>query len=253
VFVPAYNCKNQLLRVIKKIESNVNLKSIPFIIVDNVSSDGTAIDSQRYIDTHGIRNITVFQSKANNNLGGTHKIAFDYAIEFSYDYVGILHGDDQADPNDLLTMINKISLSKTETSLLGSRFSRRSNLVGYSFLRILGNVVLNGLYSLRHRKILTDLGSGLNIFKISDLKETPYHAFSNSLVFNYQLIHHFSLNKITFQYEPITWTDSDQKSNANNFRIFWNGVKILFSKTHSGQLGNSLRPFKERVTNVAAE
>ena len=54
--------------------------------------------------------------------------------------------------------------------------------------RIYANYLINFAASLVTIKFLTDLGSGLNMFKVSYLKNRFYLDFPNDLTFNYCLI-----------------------------------------------------------------
>ena len=112
-------------------------------------------------------------------------------------------------------------------TVLGSRFMKGSRLSGYDLKRIAGNRVLNIIYSVFAQRRLSDLGSGLNIFKVSDLEPTTYLSFGNTLSFNYELILDFVRRRVQFRFAPITWREEDQVSNARNMKIFIAALKIL--------------------------
>ncbi len=229
VVIPTYNCEKQIGRVIRKI-SSLDLNYInEIIVIDNLSSDGTISTALTAVKELQMNKIRIYQTIENNNLGGTHKIAFDIAIEQSYDYVAIFHGDDQADFSNLISICEIISNSDQHKSFLGSRFSRQSKLIGYSKRRILGNIGLNIIYSIKNFKILTDLGSGLNVFYVESLKEIKYHNFDDSLSFNYELLLNLIKSKSSYVYYPITWSETDQNSNLSSMvKHGLNAIKILF-------------------------
>jgi hypothetical protein len=194
--------------------------------VDNQSEDRTYEVCKELLIREKIANIEAFQTLQNNNLGGTHKIAFNEAISQSFDFIGIFHGDNQGSVDDLFKVIQQVTSKEIQISSLGSRFSRKSILRGYSAKRILGNLVLNCVYSLVTRRVLTDLGSGLNIFRVSDLAKIEYVNFGDTLTFNYELILELCRKNVPFTYFPITWRDDGQTSNARNLNIFANGISI---------------------------
>jgi len=229
VVIPTYNCEKQIGRVINKI-SNFDLNCIDEInIIDNLSTDKTITSAFTNINDLQVKKIKIYQTLENNNLGGTHKIAFDKAIAQGYDYLAIFHGDDQADFSNLVDICKIISNSYDNMSFLGSRFSRNSRLIGYSKRRILGNIGLNIIYSVKNFKILTDLGSGLNVFHVDSLKRINYHNFNDSLSFNYELLLSFIRTKSKFIYYPISWSETDQNSNLNNMILHgFNAIRILF-------------------------
>src|SRR5699024_12744971 len=67
---------------------------------------------------------------------------------------------------------------------LGSRFMRGSRIKGYSALRIFGNYGFNWLFSLVTLHKITDLGSGLNLYRVASLKNRYYLKFPDTLYFN---------------------------------------------------------------------
>lgn len=234
VVIPAYNCSEELVKVLSKILAKPHLTHVTYWVVDNLSPDDTYETSRRFVLENKMKNIQIYQALENNSLGGTHKIAFNEGIKSEYDYVAIFHGDNQGDFSDLHNILVKLENEIPHCSYLGSRFSRQSSLTGYSKKRIFGNLVLNIIYSIRFRRLLTDLGSGLNIFWVETLRGVPYLNFGNSLTFNYELIKWLAKERLPFQYFPINWRDEGQVSNARNVNIFLNGLRILFRTSENG-------------------
>lgn len=232
VVIPTYNCKLQIVRMLKSLQNIQDNDACQILIVDNHSQDGTARAAIATKNEIGISNLKVCSAIENNNLGGTIKIAFNEAKSRRFDFVAILHGDDQAEVRDLFEIWERIKCSPKPSTVLGSRFQKESKLVGYSKVRIFGNLVLNFIYSIVLRSKLSDLGSGLNVYKVSDITDLEYMKCSNSLYFNYQLIILMIKNGLSFEYHPITWKESDQKTNAKNIRIFLSALKVLFESSH---------------------
>ncbi len=252
VVIPTFNCENQIVRVLHKI-SCLNIDCIDEInIIDNLSTDNTLSNAATVLKDLHLKKIRLFQTLQNNNLGGTHKIAFDKAIDENYDYVAIFHGDDQADFSDLLNLCKSITKFSDEKSYLGSRFSRKSQLIGYSKIRTVGNIGLNLIYSIKKFQLLKDLGSGLNIFFVDSIRQIDYHSFEDSLSFNYELLLSLLKNKEKIAYFPIKWSETDQNSNLGNMITHAvNAIKILFRGTMSKrQPFNSNRIYKviEKLT-----
>ena len=230
--IPTYNCESQIARVLESLKER-SFESTGFQcevrVIDNRSEDSTIETAKRFRTDKKPMPIRVFLTNENNSLGGTIKVLFKMAENEGFDYAVILHGDDQAHVPDLVSMLHTLSSQKREETLLGSRFMVRSKLIGYSRKRILGNLVLNACYSLATGKYLSDLGSGLNLYRVKDLADLGYQNYQNSLAFNYQLILELAKSGKHFTFVPITWKETDQKSNAKNIRIFVNALKILYS------------------------
>lgn len=223
IVIPTYNCATQLARVLAALGPVADHFAAVWVI-DNISSDDTVKVATRFQPTIG--NLRVYQNAANISLGGTHKKAFLEAKNTGNDYVLILHGDDQALAAEAELMVDTCALNTGKT-VLGTRFAKESRLFGYDTKRILGNKLLNAFYSIGTMRRLSDLGSGLNLFRLNDLDENLFLRFGNSLSFNYELILDFVRRNRSFVYVPITWREVDQVSNARNWRVFSSAVVIL--------------------------
>lgn len=214
LFIPAYRCEEQISRVIQKIGINIQLYIDTILVVDNKSPDQTKNSAVRAFDnciSHC--KCVVLENFENYGLGGSHKIAFQYAINNRFDYVIVLHGDDQADINDLYNFLIT-GFPKNIDCFLGARFMHESILVGYSKLRTIGNVLLNKMFSYALGSEVHDLGSGLNMYKVSSLNPKNFIRLPDNLTFNYLMLLETYMSGNAIRYFPITWVEEDQISNV---------------------------------------
>ncbi|MDR2406828.1 MAG: glycosyltransferase family 2 protein [Bacteroidales bacterium] len=232
VFIPMYNCEKQIPRVLAQFDDETQKLFSEIIVIDNGSNDNsiqTAIETAKKLSHI---KISVMKNCENYSLGGSHKVAFNYAIENGFDYVAVLHGDDQGNIADLIPLI-KNNEYKNYDSLLGSRFMKNSKLVGYSNFRIFGNFVFNTFVSIIFRRKITDMGSGLNLYKTDYLKNKFYLYLPNDLTFPNNMCFYGIMSKSKFRFFPLLWREDDQISNAKLFRqsrlIFWAALKFLFA------------------------
>jgi dolichol-phosphate mannosyltransferase len=225
VFIPAYNCSKQIPRVLAQFNGVEHLFS-EILVVDNRSTDGT-IEAARSAATNVKLPVTIVRNNDNYGLGGSHKVAFGYAVENSFDYVVVLHGDDQGSIRDLVPYI-EAGTHRELDCLLGARFMPGSEHGGYSKFRTFGNHVFNLLFSAGSGKRLYDLGSGLNLYRVSKLADAKCHGFANNLTFNYFMI----LASVHWGWEigffPISWREDDQVSNVKLVRQSIQVMGILF-------------------------
>ena len=231
IFITCYNCEAQLPRVWAAIQKHATtLKSngwTNIYLIDNQSKDETfrsAKNGQKELQLLGF-NVYTVSNKRNYGLGGTHKVAFMITNSNNYRYCCILHGDDQADPSDLASL--KSSFTNYD-AMLGSRFSKRSTLLGYSKSRILGNLLINAIYTIALGKIVKDLGSGLNIFSGEVTSSPDINHFPDGMYFNTSLLM-LILEKYSYKFFPIVWRETDQTSNARNTEVAVNIIKNLIS------------------------
>ena len=227
VFIPMYNCAPQIGRVLAQFaESAVRDRFAQILVLDNGSKDGgmdAAIAAAKELD---LPNVTIARNRDNYGLGGSHKSAFGHAAREGFTHVVVLHGDDQGSIADLLPILDE-GLHRRFDACLGSRFMRASRLQGYSKFRIFGNYVFNGLFTAGARRVVSDLGSGLNIFNRKIVTDTDVSKISDDLRFNvYLLLSAFDKGWTTF-YFPIGWSETDQVSNVKMASQATRTLKIL--------------------------
>ncbi|MBR5359846.1 MAG: glycosyltransferase family 2 protein [Lachnospiraceae bacterium] len=223
VFIPAYNCENQIIRVLSQFDDEVLKYITEIIVVNNRSTDNTEMLSAAYITQHRDMPIRLLRNRANYGLGGSHKVAFSYAKDNGFDYVIVLHGDDQGSIRDFLPVLRNRYYRKHDC-ILGARFMKGSVLQGYSVFRTLGNVVYDFLFAaVVHRKVY-DLGSGLNMYSVKMLKDRFYEKFPDNLMFNYCMILASDYYGHDIRFVPVSWREDDQVSNV---KMVSQAVKVL--------------------------
>lgn len=235
VFIPVYNCQKQIKRVLSKFDTSMQGIFSEILIVDNRSTDETLKSCQQAMEHLPDFKVTLVQNAKNYNLGGSHKVAFQYAIAHKYDYVVVLHGDDQGDIRDMVYQIRN-GVHRETDCLLGARFMKQSQLINYSWLRTFGNICFNMLFSLVCRRKLYDLGSGLNGYKVSFLTNGFYLRFPNALTFNYYMILYTVAIGATFRFFPLTWREDDQISNVKLFKQTRQLFKVLATYCFSSRV-----------------
>ena len=223
LFIPAYNCEKQVTRVLSQIDREVSPYISEIIVVNNRSTDNTENTVRSFCKTHPDLNIRILRNQQNYNLGGSHKVAFNYAIKKEFDYVIVLHGDDQGDIHDLLPILKDGTHRKFDCCL-GSRFMKESKLGGYSGFRTFGNRVYNILFSVSTFSSVKDLGAGLNMYKTDMLKSEFYLKFPDTLTFNCFMLFANKAYQYSSKFFPISWREDDQVSNV---KLFSQAVKTF--------------------------
>lgn len=228
IYIPTYNCQNQITKVLNKLHPFKDLFNNIFVI-DNCSSDQTvnyATEQQKNF----VNKLTVSINPQNLGFGGTHKVIFDSVLKKKTGYVLVLHGDDQADIRDIIPFIKDKDHIKNN-ALLGARFMSSSRLINYSFLRQMGNIFFNLLFSLSLKKKIFDLGSGINLYSKKCFEDLAYKHFNNDLTFNYQNTIHIFKNLNNLKFFPISWREEDQISNVKVMSQTYTIFKILLKYT----------------------
>lgn len=224
VFIPMYNCAPQIPRVIAQFTPPGVASLIAGIVcVDNRSTDQTVDIAASALEKAPIPSRCVLRNDDNYGLGGSHKVAIQYARDHGFDHIVVLHGDDQGSVSDLVPLLLS-SRHRQADCLLGARFMRGSRLVGYSWLRTSANHAFNILFSAVAGRRLLDLGSGLNHFRTSMFDSDFHFKFADDLTFNYYLILAIAHYEFRSEFFPLTWREDDQISNAKLWR---HGVQML--------------------------
>lgn len=227
LFIPAYNCEKQIVRVLKSINSEILEYITEIIVVNNRSTDNTEQSVVDYMKEHEELPIKLLRNCENYGLGGSHKVAFQYAISNNCDFVIVLHGDDQGDIMNILPILKDRKHLEYDCCL-GARFMKGSRLEGYSYFRTIGNRVFNLIYSIVTGIRVYDLGSGLNIYNTNILKDKFYFKFADNLVFNVIMLLASVYYRHKILFFPITWKEEDQISNVKMFRQACNTFKLAF-------------------------
>lgn len=226
LFIPMYNCEKQIGRVLSQLNASVLEYISEVIVVNNRSTDESENAAIAYCKENQELPIKILRNNENYGLGGSHKVAFQYAIKNEYDYVITLHGDDQGRISDFLPLLESKEYEKYDCCL-GARFMKGANLIGYSKIRVWGNYVFNTIFSIVVQKSIKDLGSGLNMYKISILEDEYYMKYPDTLYFNDLMILASCYYKQKMLFYPISWREEDQISNNKLISFSWSLIKML--------------------------
>lgn len=228
LFIPAYNCEKQIVRVLGQLDDDAMRYISEVIVVNNLSTDSTEAAVLKFIKKHPNIPVKLLRNHENYGLGGSHKVAFSYAIENHFDYVVVLHGDDQGNIDDFAPVF-KSKYYRKHDCVLGARFMYGSVLNGYSTIRTFGNIVYDFLFAFVVRRKIYDLGSGLNIYSTKMLESRFYEKFPDNLMFNYCMILASEYYGHDISFYPISWKEDDQVSNVKMVNQAITVLKMLYA------------------------
>lgn len=122
LFIPMYNCENQIIRVLAQLTEEICGYLSEIIIIDNRSTDRGEANVRQYLSKNRLSvKTSLLRNDENYGLGGSHKVAFQYAIDHNFDYIILLHGDDQGDIANILPYLKSRVYQKYDC-FLGARF-----------------------------------------------------------------------------------------------------------------------------------
>ncbi len=130
LFIPMYNCEKQIVSVVDQLAGEISKYIDGVIIVNNRSTDDGENNAIMHLQTKQFSfPVCVLRNRQNYGLGGSHKVAFQFAIDNGYDYIIVLHGDDQGRIADFLPLLKTHEYEKYDCCL-GARFMKGSQLKG---------------------------------------------------------------------------------------------------------------------------
>ncbi len=222
-----YNCEKQIVRVLAQLKGEPEEYIDHVILVNNRSTDNGEQAVIDFLKTNSFKMpVELLRNHENYGLGGSHKVAWQYAIDNGYDYVITLHGDDQGHIADIIPPIKNGEHEKYDC-LLGSRFLKDSVLDGYSKFRTFGNKVYNVLFSIATCLNIKDLGAGLNMYSVNMLKDHHYMKFADDLKINYFGVLALRYYHQSFKFIPLRWSEDDQVSNVKMMSQAMQTLKML--------------------------
>ena len=139
VICPTYNSENSIVKIFESFDDSFWSKIEKFLIIDNASTDRTIGIIERNQMKYG--KLDLKKNIENIGYGGSIKIGMRYFLDSEYDHLLLLHSDDQTDWNRISHEL--ISNSENLDFQITSRFDVKSNLQGYSRIRVFGNFFFN--------------------------------------------------------------------------------------------------------------
>ena len=197
IFIPAYNVEKKITKVLNKIPKIVfNKYNAKILVIEDNSSDKTLSVIKKVIKKKGDKiKIYLIVNKKNKGYGGVQKIAFNYAIKKNFEYVVMLHGDNQYPANKILLLIKPLLTNKFD-AVFGSRMINSINALkgGMPLYKYLGNIALTFFQNLVLSSNLSEFHSGYRSYKVSSLKKIKFKSNTNDFHFDTEIIIQFLKN-----------------------------------------------------------
>ena len=229
IFIPAYNVEKQILRVLKRLPiEKLHNHIIRILIIEDCSKDNTKRVIEDYLKINKNSNlIDLIKNEKNHGYGGVQKIAFNYALKNNFDFVIMLHGDDQYEPEKIPEFISNL-LNPNTDAVFGSRFidPKIPLKSGMPFNRYIGNRVVTFIQNLIVGTKMTEFHSGYRSYKIDILKKINFEKNSNDFYFDSEIIVQLARLKFIIKEIPIATIYADEISNLKPIPY---GINVLIS------------------------
>ena len=224
VFVVAYNAETTIKSVLTRIPASLSDEyRVEVLVIDDSSRD------QTFEKGHEVREggivpypIRVLCNPINQGYGGNQKIGYQYAIENSFDFVALLHGDGQYAPECLAELVRPVRDGSAD-AVFGSRMMKRGAALkgGMPVYKYVGNKILTWFENKTLRTSLSEFHSGYRVYSVSALKRIPFHLNTRDFHFDTEIIIQLVAARLRIVEIPIPTYYGNEICHVNGLRYAW--------------------------------
>jgi glycosyltransferase involved in cell wall biosynthesis len=258
IFIVAYNAEKTINLVLSRIPADLKSKyDVQILAIDDASTDNTFMVGKSAQDKLNLPfNFSILRNPKNLGYGGNQKVGYHYAIENSFDYVALIHGDGQYAPECLPALMMPFNDSQVG-AVFGSRMMKRGDALrgGMPLYKYVGNKILTSIENSLLKSHLSEFHSGYRIYKVDALKEIPFDLNTNDFHFDTEIIIQLVAKSIPIVELPIPTYYGDEICRVNGLKYAKDVLKAVM-QYRAQRLGIFYDPrfnFVEHETNEASQ
>jgi len=221
VIIPCYNVKDQILKVIEKIDLN---KIHRVILVDDFCPQESGNFVKKEIRN---RKIKIIFSKKNLGVGGAFKLGLNFAKKYKPDQIIKIDGDGQHNPRLIEKFIN--NQKKYPNRMIKGRREMSFFLTKIPIKRFIGNYVISLIirFIIKNSK-LNDVVNGFISLPKSIFSKINFRSISSDFFFEQDLIIYISKKKFKINEISISTKYFHEKSNLSEIKVILPFIKRYF-------------------------
>jgi glycosyltransferase involved in cell wall biosynthesis len=220
IVIPVMNEEDNILLLIQAINKAVLNINYEIIFVDDGSTDSTKTKIKEQLN----EKIVLLELKKNYGQSAAMTAGIDYS---SGEYIALMDGDLQNDPDDIPFMLEKIKAEDWDI-VAGNRAKRKDGI----FLRKIPSKIANAIIRILAKTNIHDFGCTLKVFKRDIALELNLHGELHRFI---PLIASFSGARITqvdVKHHPRQSGKTKYGLNRT-FRVISDLIMLLFFKRYS--------------------
>ena len=190
VLILAYNAKRHICGVLERIPTALlNSDEVHFLVLDDASNDAGVEAALQWVASRDVTNVTVLRHGVNQGYGGNQKLGYQMAIDCSFDFAVMLHGDGQYSPTllpDLIEVWRRTGADVVLGTRMWSAASARSG--GMPAYKLVGNRVLTRLQNLLTGERVSEYHTGLRGYSTDFLRRIPFKINTNDFHFDTEIL-----------------------------------------------------------------
>jgi glycosyltransferase involved in cell wall biosynthesis len=227
VVLLAYNAERHICGVLDRVPSELlNSANVHFLVLDDASGDGGVEAALRWVAERDVTNVTVLRNSVNQGYGGNQKLGFRLALDCSFDFAVLLHGDGQYSPALLPELINIWRRTGADV-ILGTRMwstasARRGGMPAH---KIAGNRILTRLQNLLTGMRLSEYHTGLRGYSTAFLRTVPFEINTNDFHFDTEILLQAFHARATVVELNIPTHYGDELCHVNGLKYAYNVLK----------------------------
>lgn len=230
IFIPCYNVERKIKKVFNKIPKKIiNNNKIKFLFIDDKSKDNT-LKIIRKIKKNYKNKVFILSNSQNHGYGYVQKIAFKYSIKNNFDYVLMLHGDNQYPANKIPKILNQFK-KNNYNAVFGTRMHSIISAYkgGMPIYKIIGNKLLTFFQNFILRSKLSEFHSGFRAYKVDSLKKIKFQNNSNKFHFDTEIIIQFLQKGFQIKEVPMPTYYGDEVSHLKSIPYGLNIIKTTLN------------------------
>jgi glycosyltransferase involved in cell wall biosynthesis len=193
IAIPCLNEAQSIRELITKIPKKyVGIDDSTILVIDDGSTDST-------VNIAKSLKADVISHKVNKGLGAVFRTASDFALTNKFDYLVIIDGDLQFDPQEISNLVAPLIANQSEV-VIGNRFSQGSEIINMGQPKKVGNKVVTWIINFLTKSNYGDVSSGFRAYSRESLLRLNTNFDFN---FSQEILLEISFHKLKVMEIPV--------------------------------------------------